>query len=272
MRKSLLSIAFFAASICLAAQDKASPTIDVISVKASPKITNNGGIAMRADGLYIENAPLNFVIRQAFNAQFSDSEIVNMPSWAEDHFDIIAKVSEGMPVLGSLDRTHYTALRSQLLQQVLTTRFGLKTHTEVRQGSVYDLVPAKGGARIHATPANPPEEYISPDGRHVPRGLSVTNSSILGHGVPLAELIKSLRQSAHLDRVVIDRTGLTGNFDFALNWTPDSAAGPQDNGAPEASYPALFTAIQEQLGLKLEPARGPINTLVIDHVEKPSAN
>jgi uncharacterized protein (TIGR03435 family) len=268
---ALLSVGLVLSSAAQSGPATNAPAIDVISVKPNPHDVG-GGISLRPDGLYAENAPLRFLIRVAFNQQFADSQIVNMPSWADDHFDIVAKVSVGMPDLHSLDRARYIALRSQLLQQALIERFQLKTHTELRQGPVYTLVVAKSGTKLHVTPPNPPSEYVTPEGQHVQLGLSATNKSIAGHAVPLADLVKAMRSSAGLDRVVIDRTGLTGNYDFALNWTPDLAPAPQDNGAPATNFPSLFTAIQEQLGLKLEPTKGPVSTLVIDHVEKPSVN
>lgn len=270
MRK-LLSLLILAATLCATAQNAATVTADIVSVKANPKETGDGGIAMRPDGLYTENAPLSFIIRVAFNQQFPDSQIVNMPAWADQHFDITAKVSEGMPDLKSLPRAQYLALRGQLLLQALTERFQFKSHIEEREGPVYALVLAKGGSKLHITPPNPPAEYITPNGQHVQLGLSVTNNSITGHAIPISDLVNALRHDSHLGRTVIDRTGLTGKYDFVLHWTPDSAT-PQDNGTLETNYPELFTAIQEQLGFRLEPAKGPVSTLVIDHIEKPSSN
>jgi uncharacterized protein (TIGR03435 family) len=271
MKRCAGAIALLFATTAMAQTPSATPTIDVISVKPNPH-NQGGGIALRADGLYAENAPLRFLVRVAFNQQFADNQIANMPAWADDHFDIAAKVSPGMPDLHGLDRARYTALRSQLLQQALTERFQLKTHTEVREGPVYALVVAKGGAKFYATPANPPRDYVTAEGQHVQLGLTATNHMIAGHAVPLSDLVHALRSAANLDRVVIDRTGLTGTYDFALSWTPDTASAPTENGAPGNDLPILFTAIQEQLGLKLIPTKGPVDTLVIDRLEKPSEN
>ncbi len=272
MKRYAGAIALFLATATGVAQTPAAtPMIDVISVKPNPH-NQGGGIALRADGLYAENAPLRFLVRVAFNQQFADNQIANMPSWADDHFDIAAKVSAGMPDLHGLDRTRYTALRSRLLQQALTERFQLKTHTEVRDGPVYALVVAKSGTKFHPTPPNPPREYVTAEGQHVQLGLTATNQMIAGHAVPLSDLVHALRSAANLDRVVIDRTGLTGTYDFALNWKPDTASATTDNGAPGNDLPTLFTAMQEQLGLKLLPTKGPVETLVIDRIEKPSAN
>ena len=264
-------VLLFAIATCLAQTPNAAPVIDVISVKPNVQ-DHGGGIAMRPDGLYAENAPLRFLIRMAFNQQFADDQIANVPSWADEHFDITAKVSADMADLHSLDRAQYTALRSQLLRQALTDRFQLKTHAETREGPVYALVVAKGGAKFGATPPNPPREYVTADGQHLQPGLTATKGMIGGHNVPLSDLVHALRSAANLDRVVVDRTGLTSNYDFALNWTPDTTQPPADDGAHANDLPTLFTAIQEQLGLKLVPTKGPVETLVIDHVERPSAN
>jgi uncharacterized protein (TIGR03435 family) len=86
------------------------------------------------------------------------------------------------------------------------------------------------------------------------------------HGMSIADLARSLSMSNEAGRAVVDKTGLTGNYEIDLKWTPDDQQGTPDAGS------TLFTALEEQLGLKLEPAKGPVDTLVIDHVEKPSEN
>jgi uncharacterized protein (TIGR03435 family) len=272
MKRHAVAIALlFVVTTGMAQTRSAAPVIDVISVKPNPG-DKGGGITMRPDGLFAENAPLRFLIRIAFNQQFADSQTVNMPSWADDHFDITAKVSGGMPDLPSLDRAHSVALRSQLLLQVLAERFQLKTHTEVREGPVYALVIAKGGPKLHESAPNRTPEYVTPAGQHVQLGLTATNTLIAGHVVLISDLVHALRSAGNLDRVVIDRTGLTGTYDFALNWTPYPESATLDNATPDSDFPSLFTAIQQQLGLKLIPIKGPVDTLVIDRLEKPSAN
>jgi uncharacterized protein (TIGR03435 family) len=98
-------------------------------------------------------------------------------------------------------------------------------------------------------------------------GMSVHNRNLVATGVPIARLVDQL--SAQLQRVVVDKTGLAGNYNFQLTWSPDDAAPPSpDVAAP----PDIFTALEEQLGLKLQPGKEEIDTLVIDHVEYPSEN
>ena len=106
-----------------------------------------------------------------------------------------------------------------------------------------------------------------------------SDNEMIGQAIPVANLIAFLSQQ--LGRTVVDKTGLAGKFDFDLKWTPDQAAGfamPRADGQqstmplPDASGPSIYTALQEQLGLKLEPTKGPEQVLVIDHVERPSPN
>ncbi|WP_263380625.1 TIGR03435 family protein [Granulicella paludicola] len=272
--KPLLSFTLFLLAAALHAQTPTkAPPLDVLSVKPDTSDSHDGSISLRADGIYVQHAPFRFLLLAAFGNDFAEDHIVNMPSWAGDQFNVVGKVSDAdLSKLHNLNREQYIEMRSQLLQAVLAERFQLKTHTEVRQGRVYALVPAKSGPKLKLSGDNPPAEYISPQGQHVQLGTMATTGQIAGHVAPVAMLIRSLNSAGQLDRVVIDRTGLTGNFDYALNWKPDSPAPTTDNGADDTALPSLLTAIQEQLGLRLEPATGPINTLVIDHIEKPSSN
>lgn len=248
----------------------AVPAFDVLSVKPDDAGSPGGGISLRADGIYVEHAPFRFLLIAAFGHDFAEDHIVNMPTWASDQFDIVGKVADAdLPKLHGLDREHYIEMRSKLLQAVLAQRFGLKTHTEVREGRVYALVAAKGGPKIKPSGEKPPAEYVSPTGQHVQLGTQATIGTIAGHVAPLAMLVRALNSAGQLDRVVVDQTGLAGNFDYALNWAPDQATGADP---VDTNLPPLFTAIQEQLGLRLEPSTGPISTFVIDHVEKPSGN
>jgi uncharacterized protein (TIGR03435 family) len=155
-----------------------------------------------------------------------------------------------------------------LIQDVLTQRFGLKFHHDHRELPVYVLTVAKGGPKMKVTENKPsdPRNFLF-------RGLGklmVTNSTMedVCHGF----------QGAVMDRPVVDHTELTERYDFNLNWTPDQsqftqmgAPIPPPSDDPNAP-PSLYTALQEQLGLKLEPTKAQADVMVIDHAEKPSAN
>jgi uncharacterized protein (TIGR03435 family) len=270
-RIALLSCTLIILATSLHAQTAVTaPLLEVLSVKPDASDSHDGSISLRADGIYVQHAPLRFLIIAAFGHDFAEEHIANMPSWAGEHFNVIGKVADAdLPKLHDLNREQYIEMRSQLLQAVLTDRFKLRTHIEVRQGRVYALVAAKSGPKIKPSGDKPPAEYITPEGQHVQMGTMAIPGKIAGHVVPIAMLIRSLNSAGQLDRVVIDKTGLAGNYDYALNWKPETTAAAD---APDNALPSLLTAIQEQLGLRLEPATGPINTLIIDHIEKPSSN
>jgi uncharacterized protein (TIGR03435 family) len=156
-----------------------------------------------------------------------------------------------------------------LMQDVLTQRFGLKFHHDQRELPVYVLTVAKGGPRLT-------ESGSEPDG---PRGflyrglgdLRVTNST-------MAQFCDGMQGSA-MDRPVVDHTGLTGRYDFPLKWTPDDSQfiqfgprPPQKESDDPNAPPSLYTALQETLGLKLEPGKEKADVYVIDHVDPPSPN
>jgi uncharacterized protein (TIGR03435 family) len=146
-----------------------------------------------------------------------------------------------------------------MLQTLLADRFQLKVHWEDREQAIYALVAAKGGPKL----TEPKKDDLPPFVR-----ISFTGSPsekktyvLSGHKASLAMLAGNLGEAP---RPVLDRTGIPGEFDFRLEFAADDSR-PEDG-------PSLFTAIQEQLGLKLESAKGPVSTLIIDHAEKPSAN
>jgi uncharacterized protein (TIGR03435 family) len=181
----------------------------------------------------------------AFRAR--DSQLIGGPDWlTKDKFDVEA-------VTGSSDDLDRTALQP-LLQSVFADRFKLKFHHEMRDAPVYSLVIAKGGPRLtaHSGEGEPSAGVRANSGKYIVNARKTTMKS-------LADLLG--RQT---DRFVIDNTGLAGEYDFRLVWTELAAADSNDL--------SLFTAIQEQLGLKLEPAKAPVQVTVIDSVERPSEN
>ena len=169
------------------------------------------------------------------------------------------------------------------LQALLADRFKLTLHRETKNLQVYELVVADGGPKMQeASPV-----YTNPNGINGPEGrlkgpvmMKMGPGELTDLGATLEPLVQQL--SWQLGRTVLDKTGLTGNYNFSLRWTPgESEVGmaklmgsrpAADNTQPsDSSRPSLFTAIQEQLGLKLEPQTAPMETLIIDHVERPEA-
>lgn len=192
----------------------------------------------------------------AYSIRLSSS-IPGMPRWGNSaHFDIDAKADDATTeAMGKLSEKELSNQAQRMLRALLADRFQLKVHTETRERPVYSLVIAKSGFKL--TPTSPSEK---PSGNY-----SWGNGEIEVRNGPIASLVFCLSEGI-AGRNVIDKTGLTGNYDIDLKWTPDDQEGTSDAG------PTLFTALEEQLGFKLVPSKGPIDTFVIDHVEKPSEN
>jgi uncharacterized protein (TIGR03435 family) len=162
-----------------------------------------------------------------------------------------------------------------MLQALLADRFKLTIHRETKDLPAYALVIAKNGPKLQeAKPGTYPEDGKGHAGR-----ILMDPGQLTGQGLPIATLAEFL--SEWLGRTVLDQTGLKGNYDFTLKWTPEPGQGmmlrgpegsnPGPEGGPPTDSPAI-TAIQEELGLKVESTKAPVEVLVIDHVEKPSEN
>jgi bla regulator protein blaR1 len=165
------------------------------------------------------------------------------------------------------DRKTMREQMAQRLQALLADRFHLAIHRETKEQQGYALVVAKGGPKIHAPENNSDERQGM---------MRMGRGSVEGHGVPLDTLIHAI--STQLGRPVADRTGLTGHFDINLKWTPEPGQSTMPPGGgpepppPDPNGPSLFTALQEQLGLRLESEKARVETIIIDRVEKPSEN
>jgi uncharacterized protein (TIGR03435 family) len=210
------------------------------------------GLQTTTDGVHVSCLTLRALIQIAW-AISEPSRVLGTPAWASDlTYAIDAKVAgEDVATFGKQSISQ----RNRMLQALLRDRFRLNAHLDRRELPVYQLVVAKGGPRLkEATP----DEAAKPT-------LWLRNSGEIDSiSMPLHSLPSMLARE--LDRPVVDKTGLTGNYDFALKFTPAAAAGS------DSEDPSIFTAIQEQLGLRLEPARAPIDVLIVDHVEQPSGN
>jgi uncharacterized protein (TIGR03435 family) len=255
-----------------AASPAQPPAFEVSVVNPSKSDQGNSMLMFTPDGIKITNVPLHMILREALGTE--DDRIFGEPGWVKsDKFDIEAKVAaEDVPKLKglSLDEHRY------MLVPLLEERFGLKFHHETRDLPVYDLVIAKGGVKMTPSKPDDPQGH----GRHML--MSGGKGKLEAQGIPTSALAHLL--AGQLGRTVVDKTGLTANYDYTLEWTPDdeapamarsadggsSASG--NNPPPAAPGPSLFTAIQEQLGLKLEAAKGPADVIVIDHIEQPSPN
>jgi uncharacterized protein (TIGR03435 family) len=263
------------------------PSFDVASIK--PDHGGTGLFRIRADtGRFVaDNATLRFLLQYAYRVK--DSQISGAPSWIDsEHYDIEAKRDDSsadrQPKLG--DDEEGAQLRL-MVQSLLADRFKLTLHHETKELPIYALVVAKNGPKLRES-ANTPEDSV-PLGPPTPDGPQPRHSVRMGRGElsinaeSLDMFADLLSRQREVGRLVVNQTGLKGNYDFTLNWTPDASqgqmlslpgGGPPGDVAPplDASGPTIFTALQEQLGLKLESQKGPVDTIVIDHMEKPSEN
>lgn len=228
----------------------ASPQFEVATIKPSDPADQNYGFHTSGHRIFVENQTVSSILSVAY--AIHRSQIVDAPAWFDhDRFDVHGVPDQpGVPNLKQLQ---------EMLQKLLADRFQLKFHRDRRELSVYAITVGKSGPRLAKSAGDPnglPDEIGF--GRGSQRILKFTNSSI-------SDLALNLQDT--LEKPVIDTTSLPGRFDFTLTWTPDTVVPSEPNPAP-----GLFTAFQEQLGLKLQPTRLPTDVLVIDHAEKPSEN
>ena len=245
------------------------PAFDVASIKSNK--ANNLAVlfgvgAGRGGG---KNVTLKILIGLAYRLQ--QFQISGGPSWvSSDRFDVEGKTENR--------KADPDQLRL-MLQSLLEDRFKLKLHRETKEASVYALVVGKDGSKIKLSSdqTSPDVNGPAPPGAGPNHGaINIGAGSLIGNAVTMALFTRFLSQ--RLDRSIIDKTNLTGRFDIQLQWTP----GLGENPVSPAGYPlpppadssglSIFTAIQEQLGLRLESTKGPVEVFVIDHVEQPSEN
>lgn len=271
-----------AAAVALFGQSPARPKFEVASIKPSQE-QRFMMVRPLPGGRFTATAPLRLLMQNAYGPFGMQAfQIVGGPSWIDsDRWEIEAKAD------GNATRADVF----QMLQSLLEDRFRLKIHHEARQLPVYNLVvarngpklpPPKEGGCVEVNPDAPPARPVGggfPCGRAGIMGLP-SGARIAGGKLLMPEFTRVL--SIVMGRIIIDKTGFASPFDATLNFAPDpntaglpvaiGPSGPVPPSSSDAAYPPIFTAIQDQLGLKLEPAKGPVDVLVIDHVERPSAN
>lgn len=244
-----------ATGITAQAAQSTAPTFDVASIHIHTPALHEGTkiISSPNDGSFqTVNLTLKALIEFAFD--MPQSRIVDAPTWTSSQpFDIEAKSSDALEQrLHNLPSDQARPIKLAMIQALLADRFGLKTHREPRELPIYALVVAKSGSKLSSSKF---------DGTLVHHGRDYLNAQ----GITLPAIAQELARDS--GRVVVDKTGLTGRFNIDLRWQPDDAPPDQDT-----NLPSLFTAVQEQLGLQLESAKGPVDVLVIDNVHEPSAN
>jgi len=229
----------------------ADPDWEVVTVRPTDPAATNASIRMNGRQFVLENRSVETLLLAGYGVQ--KKQIVNAPDWiGTERWDVRGVPDvPGQPSLWQMQA---------LARKVLTERFGLVTHTEKREMEVYALTLAKSGEKMTPSAGDPnglPDENDRENG-----GVRMMRAS----NMSMSDF--ALIMKFFMDRPMVDQTGLAGRYDFQLNWTFDESKAPPDGSAP----PGLFTAIQEQLGLKLEPLKAQTDVLVVDKVEHPSAN
>ena len=272
------------------------PKYDVATIKPAAGEDGRIRIMMTPSGVEFNGVQMQMLLQQAFGVE--RDRIIGEPDWARSkRFDIAAKVApEDAPKLDDLKMEQ----RRAMLLPLLEDRFGLKYHHETRELPMYSLVVAKSGPKLKESTAamTPPGAPGGPSGPSTPNepgratGLSrdrpggpgmmrMSPGSLEANGGTTEFLAHAL--SNLVGRTVVNNTGLIGDFDYSLHWTPDESsmprvgpAGggppPQDDAPIDPNGPTLFTALEEQLGLKLQSEKGKVDVIVIDHIDLPTKN
>lgn len=230
----------------------ADPSYEVATIKPSNPDDHNSRFSYGGHHLTIKNHTLNTMLVFAYGIH--PRQIVDAPAWlGADRYDIDGVLdTEGEPSLKQMQG---------IVKKLLADRFQLRFHRETRELAVYALTVAKVGPRLTRSKGDP--NGLGDENDQIHGGqitMSITNMSMTDF-VLIMQMI--------MDRPVVDQTGLVGKWDFKWTWTSDESRLPPDITNPA---PGLFTAIQEQLGLKLGATKAPVEVLVVDRVERPSAN
>ena len=241
------------ATVTLHGQTPGPLAFEVASIKPNNSGSTRSGSSISSTGRYEgTNLTLHGLIQDAYRVR--EFQIVGGPDWIKgDRFDVIGKPSETAPSESLRD----------MLRTLLADRFKLVVHQEIREQPVYALTLAQTEGKLG-------QGLVAVDCSQRLCGNTNTNESngsgtVKGTGLTMEDLAGWTAN--RVDRAVINRTGLSGTYDVDLKYTS-----PRPGIAPTNDAPSLFTALQEQLGLKLEGSRGPVEFIVIDHVERPSEN
>jgi len=270
-----------------------APSFEAASVKANKSGPGQTSLFFQPGGRFrATNVTLKMLIGAAYGTPqpLPEFQLVGGPKWMDtDRFDVVAK-APGDPQPGPSGPPPQMFL---MIQSLLAERFHLRVHYETRDMPIYALMLARSDGKLgpRITPSatdcaarmaemrargGPPPPPAP--GERPPCGARMFPGNVSAGAMTMTQIVNGLARTPGLNRTVVDRTGLTGSYDFDLTYTPDQM--PQGRGDPppgappfpavDPNGPSLFTALQEQLGLKLEPTRAPVNVLVIDNVEPPT--
>ena len=246
-----------------------SAEFEVVSIKRSPADANGGGLQTLPDGTFImRNSPMRSIILAASPVPTREAE--GYPAWVDtERYDVTAKPPDGAT----------REQRPAMMRRMFEDRMKLKGHVEERERNIFALVVARSDGRLGpqlkpsaldcAAPAPPPRAVLTPPSEppEARCGGAFSNGQIVSGGILLEQLVLSL--SGLAGGQVVNRTGLQGFYALTLRWAPRR---PPNANAPPEDLPEFFTAIQEQLGLKLQPERTTLPVFVVDSIERPSEN
>jgi bla regulator protein blaR1 len=251
MLRTCAFILLFSGAAVFAQPAEKKPVFEAASIKPPDPNYSGSGWNTSTGRITVRNMTLRQLVMLAYDVK--DYQVSGGPKWLDDdRYTIVAKLEDaGQPAPRGKENDARLRLA---MQSLLADRFRMAMHTESREMSAYALVVARNGFKLQKSEAA--------------GGSSSSWGSHSGHGTATFKGASMERLAYHLasmlDRPVVDRTGVQGVFDFSLQWSADDAVDP--------SGPSIFTAIQEQLGLKLEGQKVPMEIIAIDHAEKPDAN
>ena len=260
MKRTLTSLLFLSVIAIGAGAQNARLTFDVASIKPNSSGDGNSAVIPRpGGGLTATN--VNLIQRLRFGFQSQEYQIAGQPNWATTRrYDIEARAGGNAAELP-------TDAWQPMLQNLLADRFKLAFHREQREVPIFELVVARNGHKLQKASL---DDCVAPPAG--PCGtFRASSQQIIGDRVSMDAFATRLSRS--LGRTVTNETGIDGAFNLTLQWTPDAQLTPQpDAPTQNGAGPSIFTAMQEQLGLRLESAKGRTEVLVIDRVELPSDN
>lgn len=256
-------------------------SFEVASIRPSDPDSRNHDLMWRPGGRLdaVNIAPAELIL-DAYD--IDPNQLVGLPSWARSKMYTIRAVAPAG--VGHLPPRDMIVADRQMLQSLLADRFGLRVHRATKQLPVYELVVTKRGAKLKAvSEADWAAGSVYRKDHPLAGGIQSGPGMIIGWGEPMSDLARALTGLS--GRLVVDKTGLTGRYDFNLTWTPlpggvarmNLGAKPGENtrvaASPDgSSHTLFFTALQEQLGLKLKSTKGPVQVLVVDRIEPPTPN
>jgi uncharacterized protein (TIGR03435 family) len=236
-------------------------SFEVATIKpADPGEHSGRYIKLEGTNRFVEKAyTLKLLIAAAYD--LSPKTISGGPAWIEsEHYDILAVTP------GEVRPNHDEQM--SMLRNLLVDRFKLTFHRKEKEFSLYQLEVAKSGPKLKPSASRPDDPVVVGPAVVYPERVVLP-----GRNATMSNLV-SLLQRAILDRPVVDKTGLSGRYDFDLEWEPDETqfGGDLPPASDKAASPPLFVAIQQELGLKLEATRGPVDELIVDNAERPAAD